>query len=462
MVSASLNNLNILMLFFGFILATSLYSLMLYYWGRIVTSLYYCIFAIGIGIFAGLLGGIPEYFSITLSDSSVYWSREITSTIFSIAYLQFGRTFLNTQKLYPRTDKFCLLTMALLVLLPNYYSGSWVLLSISVNLLYASSGLVLAYCAWCEYLKGKIYVLFMMVSTLLIAFTFYGDAIFYASAVSAGEFFNEEQMTGGRLLILCGISMLEMLLFSISIAGLFRYTQQQHELAELSGKIRLRFFSAASHDIRQPLYALRSFNTALSQTEDPEIVESISRKIGSTVDTMIQLFDSLLVSTRLEAGVEEVHAREFLLSSMFKRLENEFSLLAERENIELIFSWEETPIRTDQLLLERILRNLLTNALAHMDKKEGGRVELILSRRNDKFNFAVKDNGPGMDKNQQQRVFQEFSRSSNAHQLSSPGSGLGLFIIKQTASLINATVSVESEQGFGSCFSVELSELEIA
>ena len=212
------------MLFFGFILATSLYSLMLFYWGKIVTALYYCIFAIGIAVFAGLLGGIPDSLSITLSDSALYWSREITSTIFSIAYLQFGRTFLNTRMLYPRTDTLCLITMALLVLLPNYYSGSWVLLSIAVNLLYASAGLVLAFCAWQEYVKGKAYVLFMMISTLLIAATFYGDAIFYAFAVSAGEFFDVEQMTGGRLLILCGISMLEMLLFSISIAGLFRYT----------------------------------------------------------------------------------------------------------------------------------------------------------------------------------------------------------------------------------------------
>jgi len=446
------------MLFFGFILATSLYSLMLYYWGKIVTALYYCIFAIGIGIFAGLLGGVPDALAITLTDNELYWSREITSTIFSIAYLQFGRTFLSTSRLYPRTDRLCLLTMALLVFLPNYYSGNWVLLSIAVNLLYASAALILAHCAWQEYIRGRAYVLFMMISTLLIAFTFYGDAIFYAYAVSAGEFFDEEQMTGPRLLILCGISMIEMLLFSISVAGLFRYTQQQHELEEQSGKIRLRFFSAASHDIQQPLYALRAFNTALSQAEDPEAVKSISQKIDNSVNTMVQLFDSLLVSTRLEAGVEEVREREFLLSSMLNRLENEFSLLAERENTALVFSGEDFSIRTDQLLLERILRNLLNNALTHMDKKEGRRVELTASKQDKTACFSVQDNGIGMTESQQQSIFQEFSRTSNSHRLRSPGSGLGLFIVKQTASLINAQVSVTSQQGEGSCFLVELCE----
>lgn len=440
------------MLFFGFVLAVSLNSLVFYYWSRIAAFLYYSIFVLGIGIFAGLMGGITEYFPFSLSERHFYWSSEIISSAFSIAYLQFARLFLNTPKNYQASDHFVVFAIFAIVILPNYYSGDWVLISVLVNILYSSVCITLGYLAWLEYGKGKNYALYMMLSTVLMSITFFGDAISYSLNLNDSEVAVDDYISGNRLLILCAISALEMLLFSTALAGLFKQAQQQKEEVEQSSQIRSRFFSAASHDIKQPLYALRSFNTALSQTDDPELIQTLTQKIDYSVATMNQLFDSLLVSTRLEAGVEEVFPRAFLVPEMLQRLKAEFSIQAKQKNIELRIQGIEVTLESDQLLLERILRNLLSNAFNYMDKDSGGIVDLIVEIRQSELLFSVKDNGLGLNGEQSEHVFDEFSRFGGSHQFSTPGSGLGLFIVKQTGSLLGCEIVIDSILGEGSTF----------
>ncbi len=226
--------------------------------------------------------------------------------------------------------------------------------------------------------------------------------------------------------------------------------------AEAASQAKTQFFAAASHDLRQPLHAMGLFAEALRQrVRDPEVA-SLVNSINESVDALEGLFGELLDITRIDTGGVEVNPAPVRLKEMFARLRLHFEPVAFEKGLALAFRGEQQVVQADPVLLERILRNLVSNAIRYTD--DGG-VLVSCRRVQGRLRIQVWDSGVGIAAAQLPRIFDEFyqvqgSRPLQAHQRK--GLGLGLAIVKRLAELMGSAVEVRSRPGHGTVFSLDL------
>jgi signal transduction histidine kinase/CheY-like chemotaxis protein len=236
---------------------------------------------------------------------------------------------------------------------------------------------------------------------------------------------------------------------------LIEQLKQQKEEAERANKAKSKFLAAASHDLRQPLYALGLFTSVLDETIKFPKVKRVVEQINASVTALTNLFDKLLDISQLDAGVVIVKKQNFALSDIFDKLTKEFSREAQENNIELIWPSEYPAVYSEPDLLERILRNYLSNAIKYTCE---GAVEVICEARNGKVYIQISDTGIGMTKEALEEIYEEFYQVSNPERDRQKGLGLGLSIIKRTADLLDHEISVTSEIGKGSIFSIVVTQ----
>lgn len=229
----------------------------------------------------------------------------------------------------------------------------------------------------------------------------------------------------------------------------------QKEAAELANSAKSRFLAAASHDLRQPLHALSLFAADLqrqvnnkSYAELPRLAEQIAASTG----LLGELLDALLDISRIDVAGIQPDIRPFPLSPVFERLNNFFRRTAVDRNISLIFRHSSHWLNSDPAMVERLLANLLSNALRYTPP--GGRVLVASRRRGDEILLEVRDNGIGIAPEHQSAIFDEFYQVGNAarEQTKGLGLGLGLSIVARLAHALDARFGVESRLGEGSCF----------
>jgi signal transduction histidine kinase/CheY-like chemotaxis protein len=227
----------------------------------------------------------------------------------------------------------------------------------------------------------------------------------------------------------------------------------QRDEAERANVAKSKFLAAASHDLRQPLQSLTLFASALGErAENPE-VRRIAGNINASVRALDNLFNALLDISRLDAGVLQPAIRHFRLQSLCHRLHNEYTPRAEEKGLALICRPCDLVVRSDPVLLERILRNFVSNAIRYTGE---GRVEMICSRLEATVRITVSDTGIGIPEAQQREIFKEFHQLSNPERDRTKGLGLGLAIVDRAAKLLGHPVRVESTPGRGSRFSVDV------
>lgn len=236
---------------------------------------------------------------------------------------------------------------------------------------------------------------------------------------------------------------------------LIEQLKEQKEEAERANKAKSKFLAAASHDLRQPLYALGLFTSVLDETIKFPKVKRVVEQINSSVTALTNLFDKLLDISQLDAGVVIVNKQDFALSDIFDKLTKEFSREAQENNIECIWPTEYPAVHSEPDLLERILRNYLSNAIKYTCE---GCVEVICEARNGKVYIRISDTGIGMTEETLEEIYEEFYQVSNPERDRQKGLGLGLSIIKRTADLLNHEISVTSEIGKGSIFSIVVTQ----
>ncbi|MBU6952111.1 ATP-binding protein [Hahella sp. HN01] len=217
---------------------------------------------------------------------------------------------------------------------------------------------------------------------------------------------------------------------------------------EASNQAKSRFLAAASHDLRQPLHAMGLFISALEPYVEDATGSKHMRRLKSSHDSLTKLFNALMDMARLEACAVTVNKETFCVDSLLSTLEGEYRAQAKAQGVRLRVAHCGAYIHTDSLLLERMLRNLLTNALRYA---EGGKVLMGCRCRGDKLFIQVCDNGVGMTREQQQEVFKAFVQLDKR----SDGLGLGLSIVEKTAKLLELPLSLQSESGKGSIFTLE-------
>ena len=237
----------------------------------------------------------------------------------------------------------------------------------------------------------------------------------------------------------------------------------RHE-AEQASQAKSKFLATASHDLRQPLQALRLFSDALLDTAKEKDTVRLAGQIGKSVNALVDMFDDLLDVSRLDAGIVEPRKQHFMLGTLFDRIYGDFAPLAQAKGLDfqlpICQGGECGPqnmcnvvIYSDPFLLERMLRNLISNAIRYTDS--GGVVVRCLCKLGN-VGLEVVDSGIGIRAETLPHIFEEYYQADNPHRDRRKGLGLGLAIVRRIESLLGTKVRVSSTPGVGSNFAFDV------
>lgn len=227
--------------------------------------------------------------------------------------------------------------------------------------------------------------------------------------------------------------------------------RRQKEIAEQASLSKSTFLAAASHDLRQPVHALGLFVGALRAVDMDDEARRLVKQIEASVAAMDGLFSALLDISRLDAGIVEVRRRPFAIAPFLERICRDYVQDAETKGLTLVWKRYRALVDTDPVLLERILRNLVSNAVRYT---QHGRIVVGCRRRRAHIAIQVWDTGPGIAPDQQERVFQEYYQIGNPERDRAKGLGLGLAIVRRLSQLLDCALTLRSEPGRGSCFEI--------
>ncbi|MET1078034.1 MAG: hybrid sensor histidine kinase/response regulator [Pseudomonas sp.] len=224
--------------------------------------------------------------------------------------------------------------------------------------------------------------------------------------------------------------------------------------AEADDSRKLRLLAAASHDLRQPLNAMGLYAQHLLEQAQEPAIRQVCTRLSTSVEQLSRLLQSLLDYTRLTLP-GGVHARPEAvnLQPLLGRLVDEARLAAGPEGTPLDLDCPPLWVRSDPLLLERLLRNLLNNAQRHAQAR---RIWLRAERQDDAVMLEVGDDGRGLTAAEQQVVFEEFRQLDNPGRNVERGLGLGLAIVRQLAALLEHSLVLQSSPGQGARFRLRL------
>lgn len=230
--------------------------------------------------------------------------------------------------------------------------------------------------------------------------------------------------------------------------------REQRDAAQQANRDKTRFLAAASHDLRQPMHALNMLLAALKEETRPDERAKLLERIETSSQAMSALLDALLDISRLDAGSVQVQLDPIELQPLLTRLRETYESQAERRGITLVVHSSRAWVRSDPILLERIVGNFLSNALRYTP--QGGCVLLAMRKRGENCVIQVRDSGPGIAPQDQVSVFQEFVQLHNPQRDRSQGLGLGLAIVSRLAQLLDHPVGLRSCTGRGATFHVQL------
>ena len=235
--------------------------------------------------------------------------------------------------------------------------------------------------------------------------------------------------------------------------------------ANRANEAKSAFLSNMSHDIRTPMNAIIGFTSLLNKdAESPEKVREYTRKISASSQHLLSLINDVLDMSKIESGKTSLNLAPFSLPGLMEELYTILLPQARAKRHDLTFQVHGRPAEQllgDKLHLNQILINLLSNAIKYTP--DGGEISLLvealtpITPQYAHLRFAVRDNGIGMSGEFVKTVFDPFSREMNSTTSGIQGTGLGMAITKNLVELMGGTIQVESRQGEGTVFTVELS-----
>lgn len=223
--------------------------------------------------------------------------------------------------------------------------------------------------------------------------------------------------------------------------------------AEAANRSKTQFFAAASHDLRQPLHAMGLFATALHEKVKDRHVVDLVDSISDSVAALEGLFNELLDVSKIDAGVIKPSIATFRVGELLHRLATECDAECREKGLRLRIAPTRRFARSDPVLVERILRNLISNAIRYTAR---GGVLVGCRWRAGTVRIEVWDTGPGIPAEEHERIFEEFYQLDNAGRTSKKGLGLGLSIVRRLCNLLGAPIDVKSQPGSGTVFGIEL------
>jgi PAS domain S-box-containing protein len=225
------------------------------------------------------------------------------------------------------------------------------------------------------------------------------------------------------------------------------------EQADRANRAKSRFLATASHDLRQPLQAIRLINASMQKltVQTPDLSE-LARQQQVAIDSMTSLLNALLDISRLESGAIEPQLSPVGLAAAFSDLAREFDPAAQAKGLRLIFAETRIVVSTDRILFTQLLQNLIGNGLKYTEQ---GFVRVSQQNEADAVLLNVEDSGIGIPADKLERVFDEY------YQIGAQGSqrlgvGLGLAIVREVSRVLGYSVAVASKVGEGTCVSVRI------
>lgn len=231
--------------------------------------------------------------------------------------------------------------------------------------------------------------------------------------------------------------------------ALVEQLKAQKAVAEKATVAKSRFLAAASHDLRQPMHALNLYLGTLASAGLPEAKRAVLAKARQCAQTMDEMFRSLLDISRLDASVTRVNMQSLALAEILERIATEFEPQAHAKGLRLRVAPCSAWVCSDPALLDRILRNLVTNAVRYTER---GSILVGCRHLSDSVRVEVHDTGPGIAPDQQRAVFEEFYQIANRNRDAAQGIGLGLPIVQRLALLLGTNVELISQPNRGSTF----------
>ena len=224
-----------------------------------------------------------------------------------------------------------------------------------------------------------------------------------------------------------------------------RIAERTHDLA-LANDAKTRFLAAASHDLRQPIHALALFVGQLRADAGSPDAPALLEKIERSVEALEELLEALLDLSKLDVGAVTPQPKAFPVHSLLSRLVTDFVPAAEAKGLALTLVPTRLWVYSDPLLLERILRNLIANAIRYT---ADGRILIGCLRRGENVDLLVADTGVGIAPVHMPHVFEEFYQAGPLRGGLTKGLGLGLAIVRRLCVLLDHRITLKSIQGKG-------------
>lgn len=246
----------------------------------------------------------------------------------------------------------------------------------------------------------------------------------------------------GMVMTLRDISALKRIQFDLRSA---------RDIAEASGESKSRFLRAANHDLRKPLATLRILIYNSLNENDEDHRKDLLHTMDISVSIMEDLLGALLQIGQLDAGQIAARVTTFQLSQIFDRLRIQFAHQAAEKGLSLKFIGTRYTVTSDKALIERIVTNLLANAIRYTDV---GKVIVGCRPLGNNLRIEILDSGRGISEEHLPHIFDEFYQVKDTRRARRPGLGLGLNIVKRLADLLRHEISVRSTIGVGSAFGI--------
>jgi signal transduction histidine kinase len=235
--------------------------------------------------------------------------------------------------------------------------------------------------------------------------------------------------------------------------------RSQIEVAARAVEEKTRFVASAAHDLRQPLHALGMFCATLEQHLRNTPQKPLVRNMMEAIESLEESFGAMLDISRLDAALVQPAPQTFPVRDVFRRLYQQFGGDAEAHGLSLRFRASRRVIRSDPQLLERVLANLVQNAMRYT--KRGG--VLVAARRHPRgIALEVWDTGVGIAEDKQEMIFREFYQIDNPERDRGRGLGMGLAIVQRLCALLEHSLELHSRLGRGSVFRIVVPPGDVA
>ena len=229
--------------------------------------------------------------------------------------------------------------------------------------------------------------------------------------------------------------------------------ESARDVAIKANQEKSRFLAIASHDLRQPVHAIGLFAATLEKRLQGSAEEPLVRNLSRAIDGLDRSFNVMLDISRLDAGAIEPRVQQFPLRDLFRRLHMHFAGQAEQKGLGLRFSPGGKSISSDPQLLERILGNLVQNAIKYTER---GGIVVVARSTESHIHVEVWDTGVGIRAADLRKVFDEFFQVGRGERVRTQGLGMGLAIVKRLVRLLGHELVVASKPGRGTMFRVRI------